>query len=158
MLDSIVATLAVVSLTPTDGIMIVVCTALMFFLYKALEVKVFAPLLEHVEQRESVTSGAVFTAAQMRQKSAALKARFDESIFRARVVGNTRRSEIVAAAKDQASSIIRNAESDAAAELQAGRQEIARQVASAQTSVEGEARELANRLAERVDAQLAHLG
>jgi F-type H+-transporting ATPase subunit b len=157
MIDSIVNILAVVSLTPTDGIMIVVCTVLMFVLYKALEVKVFAPLLEHVEQRESLTSGAVFTASQMRQKSAALKARFDESIFKARVAGNTKRSEIVAAAKDKASSIIRNAENDAAAELKAGRQDISRQIASAQTGVEGEARELANRLAGQVDAQLAQI-
>lgn len=157
MIDSIVNILAVVSLTPTDGIMIVVCTVLMFVLYKALEVKVFAPLLEHVERRESLTSGAVFTASQMRQKSAALKARFDESIFKARVAGNTKRSEIVAAAKDKASSIIRNAENDAAAELKAGRQDISRQIASAQTGVEGEARELANRLAGQVDAQLAQI-
>jgi len=157
MIDSIVNILAVVSLTPTDGIMIVVCTVLMFVLYKALEVKVFAPLLEHVEQRESLTSGAVFTASQMRQKSAALKARFDESIFKARVAGNTKRSEIVAAAKDKASRIIRNAENDAAAELKAGRQDISRQIASAQTGVEGEARELANRLAGQVDAQLAQV-
>jgi F0F1-type ATP synthase membrane subunit b/b' len=157
MIDSIVNILAVVSLTPTDGIMIVVCTVLMFVLYKALEVKVFAPLLEHVEQRESLTSGAVFTASQMRQKSAALKARFDESIFKARVAGNTKRSEIVAAAKEKASGIIRNAENDAATELNAGRQEISRQIASAQTGVEGEARELANRLAGQVDAQLAQI-
>jgi F0F1-type ATP synthase membrane subunit b/b' len=126
-------------------------------LYNTLEAKVFAPLLEHVEQRESLTSGAVFTASQMRQKSSALKARFDESIFRARVAGNTKRSEIVAAAKEKASSIIRSAENDAAAELKAGRQEISRQITSAQAGVEGEARELANRLAGQVDAQLARI-
>jgi F0F1-type ATP synthase membrane subunit b/b' len=157
MIDSIVNILAVVSLSPLDGIMIVVCTVLMFVLYKALEVKVFTPLLEHVEQRESLTSGAVFTAGQMRQKSAALKARFDEAIFKARVAGNTKRSEIVAAAKDKAVGIIRNAENEAAAELKAGRQEISRQIASAQTGVETEARDLANRLAGQVDAQLAQI-
>lgn len=154
MIDAIVNTLAVVSLTPTDGVMIVVCTVLMFALYKALEVNVFAPLLEHVEQRESLTTGAVFTANQMRQKSAALKARFDESIFKARVAGNSKRSEIVAGAKDKAAGIIRNAENDAAIELKAGRQEIATQVAKAQTGAEVEACELANRLAREVDAHL----
>ncbi len=154
MIDSIVNTLAVVSLTPLDGIMIVVCTVLMFVLYKVLEVRVFTPLLEHIEHRESLTTGAVFTATQMRQKSAALKARFDEAIFKARVAGNTKRSEIVATAKDRAAAIVRNAENDAALELKSGRQEISRQITNAQTGVEQDARELANRLAGQVDAQL----
>ena len=155
MIDTIINILATVSLSPTDGIMIVVCTGLVFMLYKVLEVKVFTPLLEHVEQRESLTSGAVFTATQMRQKSAALKARFDEAIFKARVAGNTKRSEIVAAAKEQASAIVRSAENEAASELGVGRQEIARQIAAARSGAEGEAQELAKRLASQVDTQLS---
>jgi len=155
MIDSIISILAAVSLTPIDGIMIVVCLGLLFMLYKTLEIKVFAPLLEHVEQRESLTTGAVFSASQMRQKSAALKARFDEALFKARVEGNTKRAEIIASAKDRASAIIRQAESEAASELAAGRREIAKQVASAQIGAEGEAQELAKRLASQVDARLA---
>lgn len=157
MVDSIISILAAVSLTPTDGIMIIVCSGLLFLLYKMLEVKVFTPILEHVEERESLTSGAVHTAAQMRQKSAALKARFDEALFKARVAGNTQRSSIVAAAKERASTIVRTAENEAAKELAAGRQDIARQVANAQTGAEGEARELAQRLATQVDAQLSQV-
>lgn len=156
MIDSIVNILEAVSLTPTDGVMIFVCTGLMFLLYKTLEAKVFAPLLEHVEQRESLTSGAVFTAMQMRQKTAALKARFDESIFKARVEGGARRAEIVSAAKEKAQAIVREAEAQAASELSAGRQEIAKQVAGAQTKADGEAQELAKTLANQVDSQLSH--
>jgi F0F1-type ATP synthase membrane subunit b/b' len=137
--------------------MIVVCTGLFFLLYKVLEVKVFAPLLEHVEQRESLTTGAVFTASQMRQKSAALKARFDDAVFKARVAGNTKRSEIVAAAKERASGIVRDAENAAASELGAGRQEIASQIARAQIGSESEAQELATRLASQVDTQLSQV-
>jgi len=155
MLEIIKSSLATVSLTPTDGVMIVVCTGLVFLLYKILEVRVFAPILEHVEQRESLTLGAVHTASQMRQKTQALKARFDEAIFKARVEGNTKRAEIVVAAKDKASSIIRQAENDAAKELGVGRQQIASQLANARTSAEAEAQELAKRMASQVDAQLS---
>lgn len=155
MIDSIIGILAAVSLTPLDGIMIVVGTALIFSLYKALESKVFAPLLEHVEQRESLTSGAVFTASQMRQKSLALKARFDEAVFRARVAGNSKKSEAIASAKDRAANIIRQAENDAANALSAGRQEIAKQIATARNVAEVQARELANTLTSQVDSQLS---
>jgi F0F1-type ATP synthase membrane subunit b/b' len=155
MIDSLIAILATVSLTPVDGIMIVVCFGLLCLLYKTLEIKVFAPILEHIEERESLTTGAVFSASQMRQKSAALKARFDEALFRARVEGNTKRAEIISNAKSRASAVISQAENEAANELGAGRQEIAKQISAAQTTAEGEAQELAKRLATQVDAQLA---
>lgn len=155
MIDSIVSILKAVSLSPLDGVMIVVCSGLLFVLYKLLEAKVFMPILEHVEQRESLTIGAIHTASQMRQKSAALKARFDEAIFKARVAGNTQRAEIVSAAKEKASAIIRAAENDAAQVLSAGRQEIAHQLASARVSAEKEAQELAQTLAVQVDSQLS---
>jgi F0F1-type ATP synthase membrane subunit b/b' len=155
MLESLKNTLSAVSLTPTDGVMIVVGTILIFALHRVLATKVFAPLLEHVEQRESVTTGALFTAAQMRQKTEALRARFDEEIFRARVEGKRRAAEIVDAAKKKASAIVSDAEREAAGELQAGREAIARQVEQAKTSAEGEARDLAGRLTSQVDAQLA---
>jgi F0F1-type ATP synthase membrane subunit b/b' len=129
--------------------MIVVCTGLMFLLYKILESKVFKPLLEHVEQRESLTTGAAFTATQMRQKTAALKARFDESIFKARVEGSARR-----AAKEKAAAIVGEAENQAAAELSAGRQQIATQISSAKSGAEGAAQDLAKTLASQVYSQL----
>lgn len=157
MIDTLVAILATVSLTPLDGIMIVVCLGLLSLLYKMLEVKVFTPILEHVEQRESLTTGAVFSASQMRQKSAALKARFDEALFKARVEGNTKRAEIVTSAKARATEIVRQAETEAANELGAGRKEISNQMTAAQTKAEGEAQELAKRLASQVDAQLSQV-
>jgi F0F1-type ATP synthase membrane subunit b/b' len=155
MSETIVNILQTVSLTPTDGVMIVVGTVLIFVLHRLLAVSVFAPLLEHVEQREALTTGALHTASQMRQKAEALKARFDDAIFRARVEGNSKRAEIVSAAKDEASKIIRNAESEAAQEVQAGRDAIARQVAQANASAENAIQDLAKQLAGRVDEQLA---
>ena len=65
MAESVKSALAVVSLTPTDGVMIVVGTFLIFVLYRFMASRVFAPLLEHVEQRESLTSGALHDASQM---------------------------------------------------------------------------------------------
>ena len=154
MLDTIKDTLAIVSLTPIDGVMIVCGTVLIFTLHRIMARKVFAPLLEHVEQRESVTTGALFTANQMRQKAEALRARFDEAIFRARVEGNSKKAEIVSAAKDQAAKIIRDAENEVAAMIQAGRDDIAKQIERASVAVEGEAKDLAQRLASQVDSQL----
>lgn len=155
MVDSIIGILKAVSLTPTDGVMILVCTGLLFVLYKLLEAKVFMPLLEHVEQREAVTTGAVFTASQMRQKTAALKARFDEAIFKARVAGNTKRAQVLSGAKERASKMVGKAEDDAAAELAAGRREIAKQIANARKAAEVEAHDLARSLAQQVDTHLS---
>ncbi len=155
MLDSLISLLKVVDLTPLDGIMVVVCTALIFVLHRILANSVFSPLLEHVEQRESLTSGALLAASQMRQKTDALRSRFDEAIFKARVEGNQKATEIVSAAKDQAAKIIRDAEGDAAREIQAGRDAIAKQIAQANQAAEKEAQDLAGRLAAQVDTQLA---
>jgi F0F1-type ATP synthase membrane subunit b/b' len=155
MSETIVNILKTVSLTPTDGVMIVVGTVLIFLLHRFLANSVFSPLLEHVEQREALTTGALHTASQMRQKAEALKGRFDEAIFRARVEGNSKRAEIVSNAKDQASRIIRAAESEAANEVQVGRDAIARQIAQANTSAEATVQDLAKQLAGRVDSQLS---
>jgi F0F1-type ATP synthase membrane subunit b/b' len=155
MSDTLTNALATISLTPTDGVMILVCTVLIFVLYRYMATAVFAPLLEHVEERESVTAGALHAASQMRQKTEALKARFDDGIFQARVAGNTKRLEIVNAAKDQASQVIREAEQQAAKEISAGREAIARQLSEASANSETAARELAQQMAARVDSQLA---
>jgi F0F1-type ATP synthase membrane subunit b/b' len=155
MLDSIVGLLKVVDLTPLDGVMALVGTVLIFLLHRVLANSVFSPLLEHVEQRESLTSGALLAASQMRQKTEALKARFDEAMFKARVEGNQKAAEIVSAAKDQAAKIIRDAENDAAREIQAGREAIAKQISQANQAAEKEAQDLAGRLAAQVDTQLA---
>ena len=156
MIEAIKNALAVVSLTPTDGIMIVFGTVVIFMLHSFMANRVFAPLLEHVEQRESLTSGALLAASQMRQKTQALQQRFEEAIFKARVEGNTKKSETVAAAKEQASRIIRDAESEAAKEVIAGREAIAKQLAQANTLAEAQAKDLADQIASRVDSQLGH--
>lgn len=147
--------LAAVSLTETDGLMILVGTGLIFTLYKSLQNLVFQPLLEHVEQRESVTEGALFTAQQMREKALALRSRYDEAMFQARVEGNRTRTDIIAEAKTQAAQIVSAAEADAAAELKAGRAAIADQLSKAKQSAEKEATVLAATLASQVDAQLS---
>lgn len=154
MLETLTNVLSAISLTPLDGGMIVVGTVLIFTLYKSLEVAVFRPLLEHVEQREGVTTGALFTASQMRQKAEALRARYDDALFQARVEANRQRSEIVREAKATASSILSEAEAAAAREIQAGRAAIDAQVKSAQTQAETQAQELASKLASQVDNQL----
>ncbi len=147
--------LAAISLTETDGLMILVGTGLIFTLYKSLQVLVFEPLLEHVEQRESVTEGALFTAEQMRQKSLALRARYDESMFQARVEANKTRAGIIAEAKTEAGQIIAAAEGDAAADLKTGRAAIADQLSRAKQGAEKEALALAATLATQVDTQLS---
>jgi F0F1-type ATP synthase membrane subunit b/b' len=155
MLQKVKDILEAISLSPLDGVMILVCTLLIAILYKLLAVKVFNPLLEHVERRESLTSGAVHTAAQMRQKTVALRSRFDEAIFKARVEGNAKRAEIVAAAKKSAHEIIRAAEEDASNELIAGRQEIARKIAAANSGADTEVQNIATQLVTQVDSHLA---
>ena len=143
-----------VDLTNQDGLMILVGTAFIYLLYFTLSKKLFSPLLEHLEHREGVTTGALHAAAQMRQKGQALRARYDEGLFQARVEANRQKNDILTAARKAASETIAAAEASAAAELQSGRAAIEKQISDSQSRIDSEARELADKLAAKVDAQL----
>ena len=142
------------SLTNEDGQMIIVGTVFLFALYFALRSTLFKPLLQHLEERESVTAGAVHTASQMRQKAKALRERYDEGMLQARIAANKERQTAVAKAKNTASSIVSEAEAKAAQELQAGRQSIDSALQQAYGRAEGEAHALADTLTSKVDSQL----
>jgi F0F1-type ATP synthase membrane subunit b/b' len=146
--------LQIVDLTNQDGLMILVGTAFIYLLYFTLSKKLFSPLLEHLEHREGVTTGALHAAAQMRQKGQALRARYDEGLFQARVEANRQKNEILTTARKAASETIAAAEASAAAELQSGRAAIEKQISDSQSRIDSEARELADKLAAKVDAQL----
>ena len=152
--QTITDVLAAISITPLDAKMIVVGTVFIFGLYRALAKGLFRPLLVHVEQRESVTEGALFTAGQMKQKSQALRARYDENLFETRVEANREKAEAVANAKKEAAGVIAAAEAQAASELAAGRAAIERQVNDAKQRAESDAQELAAILSAKVDSQL----
>lgn len=147
--------LQMLHLTNEDAVMILVGLAFIYLLYFTLSKKLFGPLLEHLEHREGVTAGALHAADQMRQKGEALRARYDEGLFQARLEANRQKNEILAAAKKSASETIGSAEEAAAQELQAGRTAIEKQIRDAQGRIEAEAKELAQKLASTVDAQLA---
>jgi F0F1-type ATP synthase membrane subunit b/b' len=142
------------SLTNEDGQMIVVGTIFIFALYFALRSTLFKPLLQHLEEREAVTAGAVHTASQMRQKAQALRERYDEGMLQARVAANKERLATVAKAKTSASTILTEAEAKTAHELQAGRQSIDSALKQAYAKAEGEAKALAETLTSKVDSQL----
>jgi len=146
--------LAAISLTPLDAKMIVVGTIFIFGLYRALAKGLFRPVLTHVEQRESVTEDALFTAGQMKQKSQALRARYDENLLQTRIEASREKSDAVAEAKKEAAGIIAAAEAKVAAELAAGRAAIERQVSEAKQRAELDAQELAAILSAKVDSQL----
>jgi len=142
------------SLTNEDGQMIVVGTIFLFALYFSLRSALFKPLLRHIEERESVTEGAIHTASQMRQKAQALRERYDEGMLQARIAANKERQTVVAKAKTTASSILGDAEARAAQELQAGRQSIDSALQQAYAKAEGEAQILADSITSKVDSQL----
>jgi F0F1-type ATP synthase membrane subunit b/b' len=150
--SSFESALKFLDLTVDDLKMIVVGTALIFALYLTLRRKLFVPILEHVEQREGVTVGALHTAEQMRQKAEALRARYDEALFQARVEANRERGELVSKAQSEAQAILD--EGEAAQELQTGRAALERQMADAQAKADAEVQALAESLVTRVDAQL----
>jgi F-type H+-transporting ATPase subunit b len=141
-------------ITPVDLQMIPVGLLFVVALYFALRSALFKPLLRHVEERESVTAGALHTAGQMRQKAQALRARYDEGMLQARIAANKERAEIVAKAKASANVVLSEAESQAAAELQAGRKGIEAALQQAYRGAEGEAKALADTLTSKVDSQL----
>ncbi len=146
--------LQMLHLTNEDGLMILVGVAFIYLLYFTLSKKVFGPLLAHLEHREGVTEGALHSAAQMREKGQALRARYDEGLFQARLEANRQKNEILSAAKKSASETIGAAEAAAAKELQTGRAGIEKQIRDAHGRIEAEAKELAQKLASKVDAQL----
>lgn len=143
------------SLTKLDVPMIFVGLALFFFLYKLLESSVFRPLLEHLEQREHATTGAVETAALLRQKAGALQERYDQSIFQARVEANTKRVEIVTRSKFEATEIVSKAEAEVARVLKEGRESIDRQMAQCRQKAEEDSHALAELLSHKVDSELS---
>lgn len=142
------------TLTNRDGQMIVVGTLFVFALYVALKTALFKPMQRHIEAREGVTSGALHTASQMRQKAHALRERYDEAMLQTRIAANKERVEAVSKAKAEASSVVSEAEAKAAKELHAGRQAIERGLEEAHQKAEGEAKALAEILSSKVDAQL----
>lgn len=146
--------LQMLHLTNQDGLMILMGLALIYALYFTLSKKLFGPLLEHLEHREGVTAGALHAADLMRQKGQALRARYDEGLFQARLEANRQKNEILTTAKQSASETLSAAEAAAAQELQAGRSAIEKQILDAQSRIESEAKDLAQQLASTVDAQL----
>ncbi len=152
--SSLQTILEFLDLSVDDVKMIVVGTLLIFGLYFALRRKFFLPVLEHVEQREGVTVGALHTAEQMKQKAQALRARYDEALFQARVEANRERAEVVSRAQREAQGILEKAELDATQELQAGRAALEQQISDAQAKADAEVRALAESLVSRVDTQL----
>lgn len=143
------------SLERLDVPMILVGLALFFCLYKLLEAKVFLPVLEHVERREHATSGAVDTASLMRQKTTALRERFEQKMFEARVEANSRKLEIVNRAKAEASELHKSAEQEVAKVLAAGRAKIASELSDCRRRVESESQALAELLSHKVDSELS---
>ena len=146
--------LALFSLTNLDAQMIVVGSVFIFGLYFAMRKVFFLPLMEHLAERESVTDGALTTAAQMRQKATALRSKYDEEMVQVRIVANRERAQVVLNAKQEASNAVAKAEGEAARQLQVGRDAIQKAIAQANQSADGEARALADALTAKVDAQL----
>ncbi len=127
----------------------------MVALYKVLQIKVFLPLIEHVEQRENATVGATETTSLLRQKAAALQERYEREMFQARVEANTIRLEIIQQAKVEASRIASAAEAEVAAILKGGRAQIAKQLDECRLKGEGESQALAKLLLHKVDSELS---
>ena len=155
MAETISKVLSAIHLSNELGVLILIGLALITMLYKTLGAAVFAPLLDHLEQRESATIGARFSAGQMRSKAEALNARFQESLLQARINGNKERLKLLGTAREEATAIIAKAEADAARKIQDAREKLAGQVAAATTAAEGEAAQLADLLATRVDQELS---
>jgi F0F1-type ATP synthase membrane subunit b/b' len=155
MSQTINSLLSIFHLNNELGLLILVGLALVTALYKIMGKVAFVPLLEHVEQRESATVGALFSAGQMRAKADALNVRFQEALLQARVEGNKERLRIIGKAKEEAAAIIAHAEGEAAKTLASARARLASEIAAAHTVVDGEASALAEILAARVDSELS---
>lgn len=155
MVDTIVSLLEIVDLTPADGVMSVIGTAVLFVFYQVLSSRVFQPVLAHIEKREELTTGYLRTASEMKQKTSALREQYEGALFEARVEAQSARSLAVAAAKEKAAAILRVAEEEAQAEVVAGRGVIQDQIAQAEAASEKEVTTLADTLAGSVDARLS---
>lgn len=108
-------------LVPLDLAMIAVGALLFFAFYKLFAGIFVEPMLAVIRAREAATSGAEASAAENRQRAAALNAQYEEQLSNARIAAMQRRFELVGKAKQEAARIIEEAEIRAQQFLSAAR-------------------------------------
>jgi F-type H+-transporting ATPase subunit b len=127
-------------------VLIVLFVALVPILNKLL----FQPLLGVLDEREQRIDGARARATELARQAAALVARHDDAIRKARETAHAEQVRVVEAARGQHHTTVGDARKAAEAELAAARAEIARAVDSVRGSLRAEAEPIARDIASRL--------
>jgi len=123
---------------------------LFVILVPVLNKLLFQPLLGVLEERERRIDGARARATELAQQAAALLARHDDAIRRARETAHGEQVRVVEEARGQHQSTIGQARQAAEAEIAGARAELARATASVRASLAAEAEPIAREIAARL--------
>jgi F-type H+-transporting ATPase subunit b len=125
--------------------------ALLFlFLFVVLNYVLFKPWLEIKERRAKRIGGALEDAVELRERARANEARYAAQLSKARDEAMSLRSERRRAAEDQEASIVDSARHDAAADLDARKQALGREVEQARAELGARVDELARDITTQV--------
>jgi F-type H+-transporting ATPase subunit b len=120
--------------------------ALFLILWAVLKRLVFDRFLEAVKKRDERTAGALEAARKLRDEAASLESEVEAKLAEVRREAARAREEIRRVAEKEERELVESARHEAAEELGKVRARIATEVATARASLEGETRELAERI------------
>lgn len=110
----------------------------------------FQPLLQVLDEREQRIEGARTRATELAQQAAALVARHDDAIRKARETAHADQLRVIEAARGQQQSTVGEARKTAEGEIAAARGEIARVIDSVRASLRADAEPIARDIASRL--------
>lgn len=121
-----------------------------FVLLFVLNRLLFAPFLEVLAEREDRTTGDVVAAAASREEVAALSARIDAELTKARAAANAEVEAVRAKTREEAAELFHSAQKEAAARLSELREQVATVTREARGALAGDARSMADAMVSAV--------
>jgi F0F1-type ATP synthase membrane subunit b/b' len=142
--------LAIFTLTPIDGYMILVSSVLFFFFWRMLDVKVFQPFIDLSQKREELTVGSTERAKLYEAQTDQLHQKLDRELTQARVDAMKMKLERLAKARQEASGIIAKAQSEAHQHIHRSREEIKAKIDQASAVLDKTTDELSAEITRRI--------
>jgi len=133
-------------LTPFDVVMIGVGVAFFFVLWAVLERVLFAPYLQLLETRESMTSGSEALAHEKRGEVEKVTREYDARIQQARIEAMTSQAAIIQKAQQRAQQIVEKAEGEAQEHVRTTRWDTKKSYEEAQKQTRDQVEALASQL------------
>jgi len=125
--------LSLFTLTPRDGVMILVSAVLFYALTHLLSRYFFTPYMALAELRENSTRGALMRAEEMNAEAVLIQRDTEDKVLQSRRESMAIKAKLVAEAKADAAVILARAESESRDMVNAARKELANATAGFQS-------------------------